>query len=247
LDRIVRHLEGILRILAMIVWLASYPRSGNTFLRILLNRAFAIKTLSLYDDRSDIGARPALSNVVGHRAHGMHSKQFRQYASRSDKVFMVKTHEQPNDEAKAIYVVRDGRAAVISFFHYCHYFFPNRPLLSDVITGKQWPGAWSSHVDAWVLSRRPNTLVIRFEDLIAENTLPLRRIANFLDLPEPQSVLVDFAELHKEFPIFFRCGSNETNIAELKGDNLNLFWALHGKTMEQMGYSNHIADRASAQ
>ena len=34
----------------MIVWLASYPRSGNTFLRMVLHFVYGQKTYSLYND-----------------------------------------------------------------------------------------------------------------------------------------------------------------------------------------------------
>jgi hypothetical protein len=33
----------------MIVWVASFPRSGNTYLRILLNRIYGIETSTIYD------------------------------------------------------------------------------------------------------------------------------------------------------------------------------------------------------
>ena len=207
---------------------------------MLLNRALAIKTLSLYDDRYDIGAWPTLSKIVGHLSHGMDPIQFREYARGSDEVFFVKTHELPDDDAKTIYVVRDGRANIVSFHKFCQCSSEKRISLTNFITGKHWPGTWSSHVDAWALSRRPNTLVLRYEDLVAENMQPLRRVADFLGLPEPKSASVDFAELHALFPNFFRSGSNEKNIAELRGDDLKLFWTLHGKTMERLGYSDRI-------
>jgi len=60
----------------MIVWLASYPRSGNTALRVLLNRVFGLETLSLYDDRTDIGASEERARLVGHRSHGRTAEAF---------------------------------------------------------------------------------------------------------------------------------------------------------------------------
>jgi hypothetical protein len=51
---------------------------------MLLNRAFGINTLSLYDDNYNIGAQPDLSKVVGHLSHGMQVKQLYQRARRSD-------------------------------------------------------------------------------------------------------------------------------------------------------------------
>jgi hypothetical protein len=124
---------------------------------MLLNRAFGINTLSLYDDNYNIGAQPDLSKVVGHLSHGMQVKQLYQRARRSDEVFFVETHERPHDDAKTIYIVRDGRAAIVSHYHYNQSFFGRSASLSDLIAGKGWPGGWSSHVDAWTLGGRPNT------------------------------------------------------------------------------------------
>jgi hypothetical protein len=33
----------------MLVWVASFPRSGNTFLRIILHRLYDIQTSTVYD------------------------------------------------------------------------------------------------------------------------------------------------------------------------------------------------------
>lgn len=48
----------------MIIWLALYPRSGNTFFRLLLKAAFDQSTFSIYDDKlfDAIGA----SQEIGH-------------------------------------------------------------------------------------------------------------------------------------------------------------------------------------
>ena len=38
----------------MLVWLASYPRSGNTFSRIALNRLYGFTTTTGYDDNDPV-------------------------------------------------------------------------------------------------------------------------------------------------------------------------------------------------
>ena len=50
-----------------ITWLASYPRSGNTFLRTILFNCFGIKTASIYPN--DLGRRKVLEDFVGHIEH----------------------------------------------------------------------------------------------------------------------------------------------------------------------------------
>jgi hypothetical protein len=51
---------------AVIVWLASYPRSGNTFLRVVLHNLYGVPTYSVYEDDDPVAERvgPAL---VGYR------------------------------------------------------------------------------------------------------------------------------------------------------------------------------------
>ncbi|MGB8364626.1 MAG: sulfotransferase domain-containing protein [Rhizomicrobium sp.] len=220
----------------MLVWLASYPRSGNTWLRILLNRCLGIETFSLYDDRFDIGANSALRRIVGHRIHGMDREEFCEHARNSSDTYFVKTHELPVDDARAVYIVRDGRAAVVSYQHYICDFGQKTVSLAQVIKGEVFGGSWSDHVEAWALKNRANTLLLRYKCLVADPMQSLQQIAEFLGLPSPRIGSVDFEHLHAAFPRFFRKGSNAANVAELGGDDLTLFWNLHGETMERMGY-----------
>ena len=75
----------------MIVWLASYPRSGNTFFRVVLNSVFNIKTYSIYNDTSDIGADEKTSEIVGHQ---FLPEDFNLNDARaSDTIYYIKTHE----------------------------------------------------------------------------------------------------------------------------------------------------------
>ena len=41
----------------MIIWVASYPRSGNTLFRLLLNRLWGLPTYSVYPRRPDAPLR----------------------------------------------------------------------------------------------------------------------------------------------------------------------------------------------
>jgi hypothetical protein len=84
----------------------------------------------------------------------------------------------------------------------------------------------------------PTLLVLRYKDLVAHNMQYLTRIADFIGVPKPKSTSVDFAQLREQFPKFFRSTSNKNNVAELQGADRKLFWALHGKPMERMGYSS---------
>jgi hypothetical protein len=221
----------------LIVWLASWPRSGNTLLRIRLHQAFGLETWSVYDDSTDIGSDMETARIVGHRAHGLARDEFVKLATALPDTFFVKTHELPSDGSPAIYVVRDGRSAVVSWRHYCQSFKNGDPSLEDVIRGTEWPGSWSEHVRAWALSGRPETLGIRYEDLVARDSQTLEAIASFIGREFRTTPDIPFDELHAVFPRFFRAGSNEKNVAELSPQLEDLFTELHGDVLAAMGYS----------
>lgn len=227
----------------MIVWLASYPRSGNTALRAILYRAFGVHTHSMYDDKTDIGSRHEMSEAVGHLSHNLDPETFYAQATETDKRIFIKTHDAPPDDAKAIYVVRDGRSAIISYFHYLKHFSAEdtaRTSVADITLGECYFGSWSDHFDAWSPYMRKNTLLIKYQDIAKNPAAVIKELAAFIGLPVLNSKLTSFEELQKIDSEFFRSGSDKRNIAELEGNNLDLFWFMHGELMVNLGYTDKV-------
>lgn len=217
----------------MITWLASYPGSGNTLLRAILKQCFGLCSQSLYDD-AELNT-PDLREAVGHEATG-DSHRFVDQDGREARSLYVKTHELPGgDTHPAIYVVRDGRSSVVSHQHYLRGILGREACLPDVIRGELAP-SWSEHVEAWALSGRTNTLVVRYELLAAADPRTLQQIAAFLDRPLLQAFAMSFDHLHALNPQFFRRGSDTANISEMDAVSLRLFEQLHGATLRRIGY-----------
>ena len=218
----------------LITWLASYPRSGNTLLRIVLNFCFGQFSHSIYTDAEFND--PAIRHVVGHEAIGPDPRRFLREAHLRKGTIYVKTHELPGmDDHPAIYVLRDGRSSVISHYHFLKDILHRDVTLTDVIAGK-FGTSWSQHVNAWTTSSRSNMLVVRFEDMNIGNPITLERISKFIRRPILREFNVSFDRLHAQSPLFFRRGSDAANIAELDAKSLILFEQLHGDTLRQMGY-----------
>jgi hypothetical protein len=218
----------------LITWLASYPRSGNTLLRVILKQCFGLSSQSLYDDA--MLDAPGVREAVGHEDRGVDANRFVEDARRDARSLYVKTHELPGRDAHpAIYVVRDGRSSVVSHRHYLRGILGRDSSLSDIIRGELAP-SWSEHVEAWALSGRPNTLVLRYENLAAADPRALQQIAAFLDRPLLQAFDTSFGRLHALNPQFFRRGSDAANIAEMDAVSLRLFEQLHGATLRRIGY-----------
>jgi hypothetical protein len=220
------------------IWLASYPRSGNTFFRVALYEVYGIASSEF------IAANPQ-PDYLSYR--------------------VVKTHELPDRlvpadrDIPAIYLLRDGRDAVVSMArHRSDVTVPGSNYLLNLLSmicyhrnGVHY-GGWSRHVRLW---RKRAVLTLRFEELIAEPITCLERMRPWIDLPAPKvhklptfqqlrerevrfddtpSVFSQSAEMQRRF---FRRGQVGAWLDELPSSLLGLFYLFHGRTLRQLGYS----------
>jgi hypothetical protein len=207
-----------------LVWLASYPRSGNTFLRTILWHCFGLRSGSVYP--KDLGGNRALEEYVGHIEHG---PQMRAQLEAGGIAF-IKTHEPPMDAGPAIYVIRDGRAACVSLWRFGQKGIP----LEAVIEGRHRFGTWADHVRAWKPWERPNTLLLRYEELKDDLPGSLRKLSRFLGKPPIGERLPPRNEIAASDGVWVRKESSWQ--AELEGRNLARFNEINGEILEAYGY-----------
>lgn len=154
------------------LFLASYPRSGNTYLRTILNQCFDLKSASVYPN--DLADNAALEKLVGHveliENGKITTKPF------LNKPFLIKTHELNHTDAKSIYVVRDAYSVMLSL----HKFFNYEISLEDVIKGKHRWGIWADHVENWTRDTSEQKLILKYEDLRDNLDESLIKLSNFL-------------------------------------------------------------------
>jgi hypothetical protein len=170
-----------------IVWIVSYPKSGNTWVRFLVcNLAFGLQDSaeSLNRLAPDIHELPAVPEVP------------------TTPVF-IKTHfpfspQLPlaDHTAAAIYVVRDPADVMLSNFHYSRRSkteAANNSLqqyVDQYLSSRGDPrwiqsrmGAWDEHVVSWLGTKYPfPVLAVRYEDLLADTQRGARQICSFLGL-----------------------------------------------------------------
>jgi hypothetical protein len=226
----------------VIVWLASYPRSGNTWVRIVCERELGLATESLYpeDSPEDVARGP--------RWPLRRSPAFDPSDHRADDAsLLVKTHERPHDDSPALAIVRDGRDAIVS---YAHLILDTAPaeaggrdlgqLAELLIESDGYFGGWSAHVTAWEERAAP-TEWLRYEDLFES---PVARIRSALtglgmeaDARSAQARATPaFSELKADTPWFFRSGRVGAWRAELPERLERRFWERHAAAMERFGY-----------
>ena len=227
------------------VWIASYPRSGNTFLRIILETVFQLPSYSLY--------------YVEGQSHRDPSAEALQQAPRLPRNWrdamvqdpqappvLIKTHGPPDDDGPAIFIVRDGHAAIHSYYHYHRKFAFEQPSLTEVIAGACQFGSWSDHYRAWRPKTRPGTLLLRYDELVGRVEQTISRLAEFLNLTPAGGRLPAFEELQRKLPGFFRRGPNTDYLQEWSSAQLALFNELHGGAMEDLGIPVVVPEASGA-
>jgi estrone sulfotransferase len=153
------------------VFLVSFPRSGNTWLRHMLVAVHP--ALGPSDSRNIWHVSPSLEETA----------ELSTDPSVAPRPRLIKSH-RPFDARypRVIYLLRDGRDAAYSFYihqrqhGYCGSF---RDFL---VSGAAYRGCpWHEHVESW-LSRNLGSrlLLMRYEEMLANPQFQLRRAVAFL-------------------------------------------------------------------
>jgi hypothetical protein len=232
-------------------WLASYPRSGNTYLRILMRNRYGVPSID--HECPEEMETPTLRGTSIARAH------YRDPGV-PQQMLGLKTHKppEPGDTRPAIYIVRDGRDAMLSYGHFALSFVyksapeeatPERlhDTIRDLILEPNSPYlSWSQNVEAWLA--RENTAVVRFEELIAD---PARvadeAVARLgLKMTVVSELIPQFGELKAVDPQFFRRGKRGEWQEVFTPYLYDLFWERNGETMLKLGYPDLPPPRPEA-
>lgn len=221
------------------IWLASFPRSGNTFFRNVLHEVYGIKSSTYHQDP----ARPADADFANFP--------------------VVKTHLLPGRlpaelrDHPAVYLIRDGRDALVSIAHHRKDIvapgtdFYNNLLEAILAQNGSFFGGWSENVRQWTARA---AVVIRFEDLIADPIREVEKLRKIMDLPSPDvTKLPTFQSLREGRPAYgggkgddfnpdrlkkhFRSGKTGGWKTEVPPELLRLLLRLHGPTLHEFSYS----------
>ena len=207
-----------------ITWLASYPRSGNTYLRTILFNCFGIKTASIYPN--DLGGNKTLENFVGHIEHN----QNKTITFQKGSIPIIKTHKLNQDHNRSIYIIRDGRAASVSLWN----FYGKKIPIKDIILGNHPFGTWKDHLISWNPLKRPNTLLIKYEDILCNFEYVLNSIETFLEIKVLSKKL-----LSRDTVAVFdgRWVRSKTNWKEkISDEELNLFNKINYSMLKEFEY-----------
>ena len=191
----------------MIVWLASYPKSGNTWIRSILSTLIFsdnencnfdhLKKVPRYPDRSHCeGLEDDLSDINKIKKIWLISQS---KLNLDNSIKILKTHhvnckigkyEFTNSENTlgVIHIVRDPRNIITSIKN--HYALKSYKealkFITDekkmIGTGRKIPqiiSSWKTNYISWKAVKK-NYLIIKYEDLIKNTELEINKILNYL-------------------------------------------------------------------
>jgi hypothetical protein len=167
------------------IFVASYPRSGSTWLRFLL-----FETLTKKDAGFD-NVNRVIPDV------GMHADATPLLSNRGR---LIKTHEPFRPEyRRAVYVVRDVRDVVLSEYAYQNALGRIGGTFDDYLTDflrgtATGYGSWQEHVRGWIdspLAKSGDLLLVRYRDLKKDGLTQLQRIMHFLGANVDRQVIID--------------------------------------------------------
>ena len=228
------------------VFIAGYPKSGNTWLQSML--------CAVVLDSNPVFQSDSLVKEVIPDIHMNH------FYKRLGEVQFFKTHLLPKPRyKKAIHLVRDGRDALLSFFHMqksesikkktsLERLFNNEPFM--------FPFNWATHCSTWIENPHDaEILIVRFEDLKKDPIKELKRISAFAGIERSERTYSSavagnslqmmknkedkFGSDNKMQPEnFFRKGKEGAYLEEVPDHLVELFTLKNDKILNKLGYIN---------
>jgi hypothetical protein len=159
------------------VFVVGFPKSGNTLMQHIITH--------LVYGLNEEGSRSMVNLIVPDIYANSHYFRF------NERCFF-KSHDLPKPEyKKVIYIIRDGREALLSYYHMMNNM--SKPVsLQDLYSGKLklYNATWSQHIEQWEENPyRAEILWVKFEDLKADKKAELKRMCQFLNINRSEEEL----------------------------------------------------------
>ena len=205
----------------MIVWLASYYKSGNTLVRSMLSSYFFSKD-GIYDF-NQIKNIQQFPNVELFQKFGLdvsnEDELLKNYIKVQEKINnksslqFFKTHSalfninnnaftNLNNSLGVIYIVRDPRNVVTSWAHHnslsikdsCDYMIFQKESSGNI--NKIFHGTWNNNFQSWKsFKHQDRYLLIRYEDLISDKKKVFLKILKFIQKFQKKKTALDMLKI----------------------------------------------------
>jgi sulfotransferase family protein len=160
------------------IFICGYPKSGNTWFQHMVAAVVFGTDVELAPD--------TLMNELVPDVH------FKAYYRRFSNPCFFKSHHLPRPSYRRIvYLLRDGRDAMVSYFHHLTAMSGAVDFLAAVKNGEGlFPSKWHEHVERFMDNpHHAEMIVIRYEDLKRDTLGQLRRFCEFAAIDRDEATL----------------------------------------------------------
>jgi len=221
----------------MIIWLASYPKSGNTFLRSLLTSYFYSEDGTFeFEMLKNIKQFPIneIFDKIGVDINDKYlvAKNYiksQEEINKSKKLSFLKTHSSfckmynkfnfsdLKNSLGVIYIVRDPRNVVTSFARHNSKSIENtfELLTNDLTIGNEkydaevYLGSWNFNYNSWKIYKNSEKyLLVKYEDLVKNTKNVFIKILKFINELSQNGKSIDEKKIEKVI--------NQTNFSRMK-------------------------------
>lgn len=229
------------------VFIAGFPKSGNTWMQNLLSGVlFGIST-ELLPDRLTQDLVPDV--------------HYKKYYKRFLDFNCFKTHNLPKKNYKrVIYLVRDPRDVIVSYYHFLKNLGKDVDFKNMIISENGELSQWKAHVNKWKENPyNSEIMILKYEDLLINSMREMKRVTKFINIERSDEVLfraIDgntFEKMRKKedtmgfdndvsrdtwksYSNFFRKGKRGSHKEELTKELIEL---IEIRAFEEMEYLNY--------
>lgn len=236
-------------------FLASFPKSGNTWVRFIL---------SYLIDSSELITVKKLGNFIPD-LHVLDQLKLIENSKSNFREFdfqFIKTHDSYSKFYKnknKILVVRDGRDVITSYYHYINSRTKKNISIENIIRNENIHnfGSWTEHFNSWKNHIKNSSALLKYEDLLVDPFQHISKLLKNIGWKKKDHEIIDsiekssFKELkknEKENGImfsdkindnsvpFFRSGKSGNWKNHFSDKEHDIFWKLHGNTMKALNY-----------
>lgn len=173
------------------VVIVSYPKSGSTWLRFIMANLLSDLLLDRSKEVDFLGAQLLVPEISREAEKG--GAKFNELPSPR----ILRSHSLYNTSfPRVVYLMRDGRDALISYYHHFRKFNGFEGTLKDFICSDARGVEWCEHVDSWIYHTPPlsDLCIIKYEDLLSNTVREILKVVQFVGLDYEENRIYEAVE-----------------------------------------------------